>query len=107
MSKRESNLEQLNKAELIELVKLLSGRVKTLERRVEQLSGQPKVEKKVKKTPENSSIPPSQVQKGNVEEKPKAKRGPKFGHVGKSRERVEADEIIDCHLEFCRECGHN
>jgi transposase len=107
MSKIEKTLEQLDKAELIELVKLLMARVSTLERRVDQLSSQPKDKKKVKKTPENSSIPPSQAQKGNVEEKVKAKRGPKLGHVGKSRERVEPDEIIECHLEFCRDCGHN
>lgn len=107
MSKIEENLEQLNKEDLIELVKLLSGRVKTLERRVEQLLDRPKAEKKVKKTPENSSIPPSRAEKGNIEEKVKAKRGPKFGHVGKSRERVEPDEIIDYRLEFCGECGHN
>ncbi|MDQ7037323.1 MAG: IS66 family transposase [Anaerolineae bacterium] len=107
MSKTEATLEQLNKEALIELVKLLSGRVRTLERRVEQLTGQAKPKKKVKKTPENSSIPPSQAQKGNIEKKPKTKRGPKFGHVGKSRHRVEPDEIIECRLEFCRECGHN
>jgi transposase len=107
MSKIEANLRQLDKESLIELVQLLLGRVKTLERRVEQLEEQPKPEKKVKKTPENSSIPPSQAEKGNVEEKPKVKRGPKFGHAGKSRQCAEPDEIIECRLELCGECGHN
>jgi transposase len=107
MSKTEPRLEQLDKADLIELVKLLSGRVRTLERRLEQLMDQPKVGKKVKKTPENSSIPSSQAQKGNIEKKPQAKRGPKWGHVGKSRQRVEPDEIIECRLDVCGDCGHN
>lgn len=73
MSKTDLNLEQLNKEALIELAKLLPGRVSTLERRVEQLTGQAKEEKKVKKTPENSSIPSGQAQKGNIEKKAKAK----------------------------------
>lgn len=107
MSKIEANLRQLDKESLVELVQLLLGRVKTLERRVEQLEEKPKPEKKVKKTPENSSIPPGQAQKANVEPKVKAKRGPKFGHAGKSRQCAEPDEIIECRLEFCGECGHN
>jgi transposase len=107
MSKAEPNLEQLDKEALIELVQLLLGRVKTLEQQVEKLKDGSKSEKKVKKTAENSSIPASQTQKSNRAEKPKAKRGPKFGHVGKSRERAEPDEIIECRLDFCRACGHN
>lgn len=107
MSKTEPNLAQLDKKALIELVKLLLGRVKTLEGQVGQLKGQSKPENKVKKTPENSSIPASQSYKANREEKPQAKRGPKLGHEGKSRQRAEPDEIIECRLEFCQACGHN
>jgi hypothetical protein len=39
------------------------------------------------KTPSNSSVPPSQGSKANLKPKQKAKRVPKKGHLGKSRQR--------------------
>lgn len=57
------DLEELNKGQLIDLVKLLLARVSTLDKR---MAGQKKgVEKSVKKTSQNSSVPPSQDQKAN------------------------------------------
>lgn len=105
MSETALELEQLDKEALIELVKLLLGRITTLERQVERSQGKAKPEKEVNKTPENSSMPPSQGQKANRAEKAKAKRGPQFGHVGKSLKRAEPDEIIECRLEACTACG--
>jgi len=97
------DLEELNKEQLIDLVKLLLARVSTLDKRVaRQKKG---VEKTVKKTSQNSSLPPSQDQKANRSPKDKAKRGAKQGHVGKSRQRVKPDEIVEFRVLECKECG--
>jgi len=83
MVTQDGNLNELNREQLLELAKLLLARVATLEKQVAQLK-QPG-EKRVKKTPENSSLPPSQGQKANVSGKSEAKRGAKPGHEGTSR----------------------
>jgi transposase len=105
-----TNREQLrgiDKEALIDGYLLLEGRVRTLEKQVEDLrkllDGQPT---KAQKTSDNSAVPPSQDQKVN-KKKPGAKRGPKVGHEGKSRQRGEPDEIIECRLRACDACGHD
>ncbi len=99
------NLEELNKGQLIELVELLVARVLTLDKRVAQLTKG--TGKSVKKTSQNSSVPPSQDQKANRAKKDKKKRGAKPGHVGKSRQRVKAKEIVEHRVLQCHECGED
>ena len=99
------DLEELNKGQLIDLVKLLLARVSTLDKQVaRQKKG---MEKSVKKTSQNSSVPPSQDQKANPSKKDNAKRGAKLGHVGKSRQRVNPDEIVEFRVLECAECGQD
>jgi transposase len=70
------------------------------------------------KTPENSSLPPSHGFKADratrrraakADGEPAAKRGPKPGHRGVSRSRVNSaavDVIVPCRPETCAHCGH-
>lgn len=108
MRKRREQLRQLDKAALIEAQLLLEQRVRTLEKQVSDLkqllAG---ITPRLPKTPENSSIPSGQSRKAKKESKPKAKRGPKAGHVGKSRVRMVPDEIIECRAAACGQCGTN
>jgi len=103
MAGEKRNLKELNKAQLIELVELLLARVATLEKRVAQLEAAD--QKKVPKTSQNSSVAPSQDQKANQAVDPAARRGAKPGHVGRSRERLTPDEIIECRVPCCQNCG--
>jgi len=103
MKTRRKQLEQLDKDALIEGHLLLEGRVRALEKQVNNL--RQLLEAHVPKTPQNSSIPPSQGQKANQDDTPKARRGPPKGHPGKSRERSEPDEISECRVTTCRQCG--
>jgi len=99
-------LEQLLKAELIEiilqqqaLIEQLQARVAELERAINRLTQPPK-------DASNSSTPPSQTRKPNrPERKPKKKRGPKPGHQGRSRRRQEPHVIVECQPTCCDHCG--
>nr|HID14095.1 IS66 family transposase [Anaerolineae bacterium] len=93
-------LEYLSKAELIELVLQLQDQVTELKAKLAQKSRPPK-------TPANSSVPPSAARKPNRKRSPRKgkKRGPKVGHVGKSRRRAKPDVVIECRLEVCPDCG--
>ena len=103
MKARRRQLEQLDKNTLIEGHLLLEKRVRALEKQVNNL--RQLLEEKVPKTPQNSSIPPSQSRKVNQNDQPKARRGPPKGHVGTSRKRSEPDEVIECWVTACRQCG--
>jgi transposase len=104
-SQRRQELEQLDKADLIEGYLLLEKRLATVEGQLNALKQAIGI--KTAKTPENSSLPPSQRQKATLKPKQKAKRGPKKGHVGKSRQRQEPDEIVECRVSYCGGCGHD
>jgi hypothetical protein len=78
-SQRRHELEQLDKADLIEGYLLLEKRLATLEGQVNAFKQALGI--KPDKTPANSSIPPSQGQKANLKPKKKVKRGPKKGHA--------------------------
>ena len=103
MSTRREQLDQLDKATLIEQHLLLEKRVETLERQLSELKRALGIA--VRKTPRNSSIPPGQAPKANLKPGKKAKRGPKKGHAGRSRRRQEPDEVIACRVQCCRCCG--
>jgi len=103
MFDKKRNLDELNRAQLIDLVALLLARVATLEKQVARLKSTES--KQVAKTSQNSSVPPSQDQKANKPASAPAKRGPKHGHVGKSRERMIPDEIVECRVVCCQRCG--
>lgn len=108
MSKRREQLQQLSKEKLIENHLLLEKRVQTLEKQVSDLRDL--LEKRLpkpSKTSANSSIPPSRDEKVNREPKPAKKRGPKMGHEGKSRSRIEPDETVECHVAICGCCGED
>lgn len=103
MASRREELEQLDKDALIDGYMLLEKRVETLERQMDEFKRA--LGLKVAKTPSNSSLPPSQEAKGNLKPKQQAKRGPKHGHVGKSRQRQTPDEIVECRVLVCGCCG--
>ncbi len=103
MTSRREELEELDKESLIDAYLLLEKRVETVERQMDELKRAVGI--KPAKTSANSSRPPSQDQKANAKKQKKAKRGAKKGHEGKSRVRLEADEVMECRVSICRDCG--
>jgi len=111
----QTSLEQVSKEKLIDLILAQQATVETLEARI--VAQQATIEtleaqivaleaklSKPKKTSKNSSIPASKEYKSN-QKKSSKKRGPKKGHVGKSRKRIVADVTVDMLLETCQSCG--
>jgi len=91
-----SELERLSKEELIDLVLRLIERVETLEARLDQPP----------KTPQNSSIPPSQARKPNKPDKPN-RMGPPKGHRGTFRALSACpDHVIEAKAKVCPHCDH-
>jgi len=108
MSKSREQLQQLSKEELIENHLLLEKRIQTLEKQVSDLRDLlSKQLPKPPKTSANSSVPPSRDEKANREPKPSKKRGPKVGHEGTSRSRIEPDETVECRVTICGCCGED
>jgi transposase len=107
MKKRREALQKLGHTELVEHSLLLEGRVRVLEQQVRRLKAVAKdtLETKASKTSENSSIPSSKVQKASISYQAKAQMGAKLGHLGCSRSRAEADEIMECRVSACSSCG--
>lgn len=103
--KRRQELEQLDKADLIDGYLFLEKRLATLEGEMKALKQALGI--KPDKTPANSSVPPSQGQKANLKPKKKVKRGPKKGHRGKSRQRQTPDEVVECRVHQCSCCGQD
>jgi len=103
--KRREELEQLDKESLIEGYLLLEKRLATVEAQMNALKQALGI--KPDKTSANSSVPPSQGQKANLKPKQKAKRGPKKGHPGQSRQRQDPDEMVECRARQCVCCGHD
>ncbi len=106
-------LEQLSKAELVEiilqqqatilqqqaLIAQLQTAVAQLQEQVNRLTQPPK-------DASNSSTPPSKTRKPNrPNRKSNAKRGPKSGHTGASRTRQAPDVIVECRPTSCDRCG--
>ena len=100
------HLQELSKAEMIEiileqhaLILQLQAQVAQLQAQIERLTGPPK-------DSSNSSLPPSQTRKGNRPgTKSSKKRGPQPGHRGCSRERQTPDTVVECRPRNCARCG--
>jgi transposase len=103
--KRRQELEQLDKVSLIEGYLLLEKRLATVEAQMNALKQALGI--KPDKTSANSSVPPSRDPKAKLKLKQKARRGPKKGHAGKSRQRQEPNEIVECRVSQCACCGHD
>jgi transposase len=100
-------LATLTREELIDLILQLQTAVIELKARMAELEAQLASKKPPPKTSSNSSVPPSSQRKGNNQSTRRKKRGAKYGHVGKSRVRVEPDVFIECKLDTCPDCGAN
>jgi len=105
-------LDRLSREELLELLRCqqeeLVEREAAIERRDEQiraLEEELAQFRRPAKTPENSSLPPSQRQQANRVQRRGRKHGPKRGHVGVSRARSEPDVVVDCRPSACAGCG--
>jgi transposase len=105
-------LEGLSREELLEVIRRqqaeLAEREAAIERRdekIRELEEELAQFRRPVKTPENSSVPPSQGQKANRIEGRRRKHGPKRGHLGISRERSEPDVVIECRPRACAGCG--
>lgn len=106
-------LEQLSRAELVEIILQQQATILQQQATIEQLQARvAQLEELVKrftqppKDASNSSTPPSKTRKPNrPERKSKAKRGPKPGREGRSRKREEPDVIVECRPTCCECCG--
>jgi transposase len=58
-----------------------------------------------RKTPQNSSLPPSAAVPSNRPATSAKKHGPKKGHLGRSRRRCQTDRLLLLRPERCRGCG--
>src|SRR3954471_21599544 len=108
----DDELVGLSREELLELVRrqeaALAEREAAIERRdekIRELEEELAQFRRPAKTPENSSMPPSQARKAN-RVVGRRKLGPKRGHVGISRERSEPVVVVECRPRVCGGCGH-
>jgi transposase len=104
MNEQRETLRQQSKDELIDSIFEMQARMGELEKRLAELEAK---SKRQRKTPKNSSTPPSCGSKTNQPQKCAAKRGPKPGHPGCSRANAEPDVIIECRVAVCPGCGHD
>lgn len=95
-------LERLQKDDLIALVLAQAAQIEALRKRVAELEaklGAPP------KTPDNSSLPPSQGHKPNRAERRAAKK--RKGHKGTFRALAEhPDRIVEARADACPHCAH-
>src|SRR5271170_8171628 len=98
----QDDLAKLSKEELIALVLAQEGQIEQLTRRIAELEaklgGPPK-------TPDNSSLPPSQGRKPNRAERRAAKK--RKGRPGVFRAlATNPDRIVESLAECCPHCAH-
>jgi transposase len=94
MSEKPPIPEELTREQLWDMVLQLQERVAELEAHLS----------KPKKTSRNSSVPSSQTNKEKRDNR-RARRGGKPGHEGKSRRNGEPDEVMECRVSTCPDCG--
>jgi transposase len=110
----DEELAGLSPGEVIALVRRLEARLRAVEAelvaaqaRIRELEAELARRGGPPKTPQNSSTPPS---KGWKQERPATegtKRGPPFGHLGRSRRRAEPDWVVLCQPTHCAACGQD
>ena len=107
-------LDRLSRDELLELARRqqveLAAREAEIGRRdekIRELEEELAQFRRLPKTPENSSVPPSRGQKANRMVGRRRKLGPKRGHVGSSRVRGEPDVVVECRPRVCAGCGQD
>ena len=99
-------LQQLSQAELIEIILQQQALISQLQDAVAELQEQIRRLTQPAKNASNSSVPPSQTRKPNrPRARPEKKRGPKPGHEGRRRRRVQPDTVIECRRTTCDQCG--
>lgn len=106
MSKRPTREELmlLSKEQLVDIILHLFDEIDKLKARIEELEAK----NNIKPNSKNSSKPPSQDFKSNLEDtKGKSKKkGPPKGHKGHSRKLVEnPDEVVELKIVRCPYCG--
>src|SRR3954464_5160474 len=108
----DDELAGLSREELLELVlcqqEELAAREAAIERRdekIRELEEELAQFRRPAKTPENSSMPPSQARKAN-RGGGRRKLGAQGGHVGSSGERSEPVVVVECRPRVCGGCGH-
>jgi transposase len=101
----DDELTGLSREELLELVHRQQAELAERDEKIRELEEELAQFRQPAKTPENSSVPPSQARKAN-RVAGRRKLGPKRGHVGSSRVRSEPDVVIECRPRMCGGCGH-
>jgi transposase len=98
-------LGQLSRAELLELIRRQQEALAERDEKIRELEEELAQFRRPVKTPENSSVPPSQARKPKRAERRGKQRGPKRGHPGVTRPRAVPDAIITCWPTSCGGCG--
>src|SRR5881628_2284038 len=94
----------LSREELLERVRRQQAELAARDEKIRELEEELAQFRQPAKTPENSSVPPSQARKAN-RVAGRRKLGPKRGHVGVSRVRSEPDIVVECRPRACAGCG--
>ena len=99
-------LEELTKAELIELILGQAEQLAKLQADYEALKLKFEKNCKLPTTSQNSSQPPSRDQKGNKpKDRRKRRHGPPLGHEKHERKFVaQANQVVDVRPQSCRTC---
>ena len=101
----DDELRHLSPDEVVVRFRHLEGELATAQARIAELEAELAHRGGPPKTPQNSSTPPS---KGFKRERPAgegAKRGPPFGHLGRSRQRAAPEWVVLCQPTHCAGCG--
>jgi transposase len=99
------DLEQLDRAALLTLVREQLKVIERLTVRIEALEQELAPYRQPPKTPTNSSVPPAQGPKANRVERRGGKRGARRGHLGSSRRRQTPDTLVKVRPTACGGCG--
>src|SRR5215211_6022664 len=91
----DDELAGLSREELLELVRRQQAELAAHDEKIQELEEELAPFRRPAKTPENSSVPPSRVQKAN-RIAGRRKLGPKRGHARVSLVQSEPDVVVEC-----------
>jgi transposase len=100
-----ATLLAIDKEVLVDLILQLQATVARLEARLAEVEAELSAQRPPPKTPENSSVPPSQGFKPNRAERRGRKPGARRGHLGSSRLRQPPDQVVKMRPTACGGCG--